>query len=100
MALTVHATLCYGDARATKFWQLDNCHIDYRGQLIRDKIFLHSGSNRFQRLFALIVGMASSLQKKTTYLSSDTGKRIDDAYDKDAVVSMTNLVVCISEDVE
>ena len=30
------------------FWVLDNCYVDYRGQLIRDpKFFLHSGSNRF-----------------------------------------------------
>ena len=30
------------------FWQLDNCFVDYRGQLIRDPAFyLHKGSNRF-----------------------------------------------------
>ncbi|MAH29853.1 MAG: hypothetical protein CL959_04155 [Euryarchaeota archaeon] len=89
------------------FWQLDNCYVDYRGQLIRDpKFFLHSGSNRFPvkaiRFYSRDGVVFAEEDATATHLSSDTGKRIDDAYNKDAVVSMTNFqgkVHVFSEDV-
>ena len=48
------------------FFRLENCFVDYRGQLIRDpKFFLHTGSNRFpvntvsttEKVFALLKKM-------------------------------------------
>jgi len=77
------------------FWLLDNCYVDYRGQLIRDpKFFLHSGSNRFPvkaiRFYNREGVCFAEEDSDKTHLSSDRGHRVNGAYDKDAVVSMTN----------
>ena len=61
------------------FWQLDNCYVDYRGQLIRDpKFFLHSGSNRFPvkaiRFYSRDGVVFAEEDATSTHLSSDTGK--------------------------
>ena len=77
------------------FWVLDNCYVDYRGQLIRDpKFFLHSGSNRFPvkalRFYNREGVCYAEEDANDTHLASDRGHRVDQAYQKGAVVSMTN----------
>lgn len=78
------------------FFRLDNCFVDYRGQLIRDpKFFLHKGSNRFpvkQMRFYSREGICFAEEDAdSTHLSSDRGDRVDSAYGKNAIVSMTNM---------
>ena len=77
------------------FWALDNCYVDYRGQLIRDpKFFLHSGSNRFPvkalRFYNREGVCYAEEDANDTHLASDRGHRVDQAYQKGAIVSMTN----------
>jgi hypothetical protein len=77
------------------FWRLDNCYVDYRGQLIRDpKFFLHTGSNRFPvkslRFYNREGVVFAEEDAANTHLASDRGHRIDGAFPKDAIVTMTN----------
>lgn len=77
------------------FWRLENCYVDYRGQLIRDPAFyLHTGSNRFPvkalRFYNREGVVFAEEDAAHTHLASDRGHRVDEAYAKDAIVSMTN----------
>ena len=77
------------------FWMLDNCFVDYRGQLIRDpKFFLHSGSNRFPvtalRFYNREGVCYAEEDAASTHLASDRGHRLNEAFAKGAIVSMTN----------
>lgn len=77
------------------FWRLDNCYVDYRGQLIRDPAFyLHQGSNRFPvkclRFYNREGVCFAEEDAAGTHLSSDRGHQLLNAFPKDAVVSMTN----------
>lgn len=77
------------------FYKLENCYVDYRGQLIRDPAFyLHRGSNRFPvkciRFFNRDGVVFAEEDAANTHLASDKGHRVNEAYQKDAVVTMTN----------
>jgi hypothetical protein len=77
------------------FWQLDNCFVDYRGQLIRDPAFyLHKGSNRFPvkclRFYNRDGVCFAEEDAAGTHLASDRGHQLLNAFSKDAIVSMTN----------
>ena len=77
------------------FWLLKNCYVDYRGQLIRDPSFyLHEGSNRFLvktlRFYNRDRVVFAEETEAATRLASDRGHLVEDAYAKEAVVTMTN----------
>lgn len=77
------------------FWKLENCFVDYRGQLIRDPAFyLHKGSNRFPvkalRFYNRDGVVFAEEDASNTHLSSDRGHRLEGALPKEAIVSMTN----------
>lgn len=82
---------------AQNFWLLDNCFVDYRGQLIRDAaFFLKAGSNRFPvntlRYYSRDDFVFAEEDANSTHLgsSASSGHRVDSAYPKTASVSMTN----------
>ena len=77
------------------FFTLENCYVDYRGQLIRDPSFyLHKGSNRFPvkclRFYNRDGVCFAEEDAAGTHLASDRGHRLDNAFAKSSVVSMTN----------
>lgn len=79
------------------FWTLNNCFVDYRGQLIRDPAFyLLQGSNRNSvkavRFYSREGVVYAEEDADSTHLVSDRGHRVDGAYPKDAIVSMTNFL--------
>lgn len=77
------------------FWNLENCSVDYRGQLSRDPAsYLYVEASRFP-ITALRFWSRENLvfaeeDSARVNLVSDTGIRLDSAYDKGAVVHMTN----------
>ena len=77
------------------FFKLENCYVDYRGQLLRDpKFFLHTGSNRFPvkalRFYNREGVCFAEEDAANTHLASDRGHRVEQAYQKNAIVTMTN----------
>ena len=77
------------------FWKLENCSVDYRGQLIRDpSFFLKSGSNRAPvkcvRFYNREGVVFAEEDAYGTHLASDRGHKVESAFPKDAIVTMTN----------
>lgn len=77
------------------FFKLENCFVDYRGQLIRDPaFFISKGSNRFPvksvRFYSRDGITFAEEDASATHLASDRGHRVENAFSKEAVVSMTN----------
>jgi len=68
------------------FWNLNNCYVDYRGQLIRDPAFyLLQGSNRYPvkavRFYSREGFVFAEEDAAHTHLASDRGHRVDGAYE-------------------
>ena len=79
------------------FWNLNNCYVDYRGQLIRDPAFyLLQGSNRYPvkavRFYSREGFVFAEEDAAHTHLASDRGHRVDGAYQKGANITMTNFL--------
>ena len=77
------------------FWLVENGQVDYRGQLSRDpSFFLHTGSTRSTIKTARFYNRNGLVwaeeDASTTHLTSDRGHKVNSAYSKNSVVSMTN----------
>jgi len=77
------------------FWNLENCTVDYRGQLKRDPAnYLYSDQTRFPitaiRFYSREGLVFAEEDSATVNLVSDRGDRKQEAYAKGSIVHMTN----------
>lgn len=75
------------------FWELNNCHVDYRGRILRDPPLyaLHKGDQAIAVRFYSLEGLIWAARDQASIsIRADNGAELKDIYPRDANVRMIN----------